>query len=305
MMSGWRFHVWCVLFGTLFLRAHASTIQQPQGQPQPANLPHAVREIFEAKCLDCHGPELPRPKGRFGYVLDLARVAENPDYVVKGSPEKSELYLMLRHDEMPGEDADVPPLTENEKEIVRRWIEIGAPSEVVPPVEKIVATTATAAAAVAAPPPPRLPLWKRTVRWIGRFHPISTHFPVALMFVAVVAEGFAWWTARVVWLVTVRFLVVCAALGALTAAGLGWINAAFSSYTGQLAPVLRWHRWLGTFTSCWIVVCATLALRRGCNERSDARRTFRGALLFGALLVGISGFLGSALIYGLNHYAWD
>jgi hypothetical protein len=34
------------------------------------------------------------------------------------------------------------------------------------------------------------------------------------------------------------------------------------------------------------------------------RQRFRGALLVGALLVGLSGFLGSALIYGLDHYAW-
>ena len=34
------------------------------------------------------------------------------------------------------------------------------------------------------------------------------------------------------------------------------------------------------------------------------RQQFRGALLLGAALVGISGFLGSALIYGLDHYAW-
>src|SRR5688500_20251037 len=75
-----------------------------------------VREIFEAKCLDCHGPELPRPKGKFGYVLDLKRMADNPDYVERGNPEKSELYQMVATDEMPGEDANVPPLTDDEKE---------------------------------------------------------------------------------------------------------------------------------------------------------------------------------------------
>src|ERR1700728_3651996 len=86
-----------------------------------------VREIFEAKCLDCHGPELPRPKGKFGYVLDLKRVAENPDYIEKGHPEKSELFKMVFNDEMPGEDANVPPLTKEEKDIVKQWIEAGAP----------------------------------------------------------------------------------------------------------------------------------------------------------------------------------
>src|SRR5881275_1357391 len=67
-----------------------------------------VHDIFEAKCLDCHGPELPRPKGKFGYVLDLKRVAENPDYVTRGKAETSEIFKMVFNDEMPGEDANVP-----------------------------------------------------------------------------------------------------------------------------------------------------------------------------------------------------
>jgi hypothetical protein len=45
-------------------------------------------------------------------VLDLKRVAENPDYIIAGEPEKSELYTMVRDDEMPGDDAKVPPLTD-------------------------------------------------------------------------------------------------------------------------------------------------------------------------------------------------
>jgi hypothetical protein len=41
----------------------------------PVNLAFAVRNIFAAKCVECHGSDLPRPKGRFGYVLDLERLA--------------------------------------------------------------------------------------------------------------------------------------------------------------------------------------------------------------------------------------
>src|SRR5690242_13521214 len=33
-----------------------------------------VLRVFAAKCAGCHGPNLPKPKGRFGYVLDLRRV---------------------------------------------------------------------------------------------------------------------------------------------------------------------------------------------------------------------------------------
>jgi uncharacterized membrane protein len=257
-----------------------------------------VRDIFERKCLDCHGPELPRPKGKFGHVLDLKRVAENPDYVVRGDPEKSDIYVMVRDDEMPGEDASVPPLTPAEKETVRRWVEIGAPHEL-PGAEK-----EQPAVSVSEVTAPVMPTWKRAIRWIGRFHPVSTHFPVALMYVAVLAEAFAWWTRRESWLQTVRFLVVLGALGAMATASLGWINASFTSYVGSSVAILKWHRWLGTLTAIWTVVCAVLVVIAECREGSAERQRFRGALLIGAALVGVTGFLGSALIYGLDHYSW-
>jgi uncharacterized membrane protein len=257
-----------------------------------------VREIFEAKCLDCHGPELPRPKGKFGYILDLKRVADNPDYIIRKNPEKSELYTMVLKDEMPGEDANVPPLTKDEKDLVKQWIELGAPE---PPQTADAAPSATKVAEAK----PLMPFWKKALRWIGRMHPVSTHFPVALMFVAVFAEGLAWWTRKDTWLQTIRFLVILAALGAIAAAALGWVNAYFASYTGQLAPVLKWHRWLGTGTAVWAIVCAGLVVINECREGTVERQRFRGALLLGAALVGITGFLGSALIYGLDHYAWN
>ena len=255
-----------------------------------------VREIFEAKCTECHGPELPRPKGKFGYVLDLKRVAANAEYIVRGHPEKSDLYDMVFKEDMPGEDANVPPLTLDEKETVRRWIEAGAPE---PAAAEHSAPTAVAGSAEI-----KMPAWKRALRWLGRLHPVSTHFPVALMFVAVFAEGLAWWTQRPSWLQTVRLLVVLAALGAVAAVALGWINAYFTSYVGQSASILGWHRWLGTGTGVWAVVCAGLAMLGKCEEGTKDRQRFRGALLLGAALTGVTGFLGSALIYGLDHYAW-
>lgn len=260
-----------------------------------------VREIFVAKCVDCHGPDLPRPKGKFGYVLDLKRVAANPEYIVHGQPALSDLYKMIRDDDMPGEDAKVPALTSAEKETVRRWIELGAPEPVGKVAPKGVAITAVPDPA--AKPKVEMPTWQRALRWIGRFHPVSTHFPVALMLVAVLAEGLAWWTGRASWQQTVRFLVIVAALGAVATGVLGWINAAFTSYVGQNAAILTWHRWLGTATAVWALVCAALAVMDECREGTPARQRFRGALLAGAALVSVTGFLGSALIYGLDHYA--
>lgn len=281
--------------------ARAGAPTAPVAREERLLLAAEVRAIFEAKCLDCHGPELPRPKGRFGHVLDLKRVAENPEYVVRGEPELSEIYVMVRDDEMPGEDANVPPLTPEEKEKVRRWIEIGAPHEAPPAAGS---GGGPSPGAGSEPPPLEMPFWKRAIRWIGKWHPVSTHFPVALMFVAAFAEGLAWWTRRASWLETVRLLIVLAAFGALVAAGLGWVNAWFTSYVGKAVVILQWHQWLGTFTAIWATICAALSFAGPCTEGSRQRQRFRGALLVGTALVGISGFLGSALIYGLDHYAW-
>ena len=276
---------------------HAGEVKVAPPEEQAA-VAHRVREIFEAKCKQCHGPELPRPKGKFGYVLDLKRMAGNPDYVIRGDPEHSELYTMVRDDEMPGEDADVPALSMEEKETVRRWVEMGAPAD-----PAAVPDTQAPAAAIL-PAKTVQPFWQQALRWIGKFHPVTTHFPVALMMVAVLAEGLAWWTRRESWSHTVRFLVVLAALGALSAGVLGWVNAYFSSYSKATGALLWWHRWFGTATTLWALVCAALSILSPCAEGTPERQRFRGALVLGAALVSVTGFLGSALIYGLEHYAW-
>ncbi len=253
-----------------------------------------VHDIFEAKCADCHGPELPRPKGKFGYVLDLRRIAANPDYVVPGKPDKSDLFTMVNDEEMPGEDANVPPLTAEEKAAVKRWIEAGAPGDL----------PGGAKRPSVPPAPPKKapePFFRHLLRWSGQLHPVTTHFPIALMLVAVLAEGLAWATKRESWRHTVQFLVVLAALGGIVAAVLGWINASFSSYNKALWALLWWHRWMGTGAALWAVVCAFASFAPGADKE---RHYFRIALFIGGGLVGLSGFLGGSLIYGLDHYLW-
>src|SRR6266567_1616920 len=87
----------------------------------PAALPAAererdlaaqVRSVFSAKCAGCHGPNLAKPKGRFGYVLDLARVGGNREMIVPSFPEESELWELVHRGEMPPEESPTGPLSE-------------------------------------------------------------------------------------------------------------------------------------------------------------------------------------------------
>ena len=266
------------------------------GKEEKLKLASAVYTVFEAKCADCHGSHLPKPKGKFGYVLDLKRVAANEKYIVPGDPKASELFQMVKNDEMPGEDADVPPLTDEEKKLVERWVQIGAPHE-------IPAHVLAAHAAAENKPEVKQPFFHRLVSWAGKFHPVSTHFPVALLMTAVLAEALAWWLQRGEWMLLVRFLVVLGALSSVPTTVLGWC-ADFPTVSGsQLATVYRFHQILGTAATVWALLCATLVCIAECEEGSISRRRFRGALLVGAFFVGLVGFLGGVLNAGaLDHY---
>jgi mono/diheme cytochrome c family protein len=95
---------------------------------EPADLASAVRNIFSAKCAECHGSDLPRPKGKFGYVLDLERLAGNAHVVVPFKPDESKLRQLVRDEEMPPEYARAGSLTKEQKEVIRKWIESGSPA---------------------------------------------------------------------------------------------------------------------------------------------------------------------------------
>lgn len=234
--------------------------------------------IFSAKCAGCHGASLSKPKGRFGYVLDLARVAANREMVVPSFPDESELWELVYRGEMPPDDSPTGPLSEAEKGVIRAWIAAGAP-------ENLPETTSSAP--VPAPD-------KGILRWLGPFHLLAVHFPVALLISAAIIEFCALHGSQVP-TPSVRFCVLVGAASALITAALGWIYA--SSGNGTRAPrILGLHRWIGTATAAWAVGTAFFS---GREERRGVRTAwFRAWLWFGAVLVAAEGHLGGMLVHG-------
>ena len=249
-----------------------------------------VHAIFQSRCIDCHGADLERPKGKFGYVLDLARVAANPKMIVPGDPAKSELYQTVFHNEMPPPESKRPPLTAQEKEVIKTWIEYGA---------------LPGSPDTNSPNRQPLTLPRRIIRDLGQFHPPSAHFPIALLLVALPAEFMWMLTRNDPWKAITRFCVVLGAATAVITATLGWCDALFSTYAGASASILLWHRWVGTATAVWAALVAALSelsSRRGNSPPWCCR--FRFTLVVGAILVSAAGYLGASLIYGLNHFSW-
>lgn len=257
------------------------------------DLPSETLAVFSNKCAICHGPNLAKPKGRFGYVLDLARIANNREMVVPSSPDESELWDLVKRGEMPPPESPGGPLSAAQKETIRAWIAAGAPATGTKS-----ATLAPQDAApqeeIAAVPAPR--------HWLsnlGRMHVVIVHFPIALLIAAVMGEAWSLWRGSRTPAQSVRFCVLIGTAGALAAAALGWLQA-WSGYGIGMPRILDLHRWLGTATAIWAI--GTVLLSEWDVRRGLRSHWFRAWSMIGALLVGISGHLGGVLVHGEDFF---
>lgn len=87
-----------------------------------AELPYQVREILRRHCLDCHGDTA---KGGIK-LLDRALLVEQRQVVRPSSPETSELFDLVAGGSMP--PGNRPKVPAEEQDLLRSWIQAGAPS---------------------------------------------------------------------------------------------------------------------------------------------------------------------------------
>jgi uncharacterized membrane protein/mono/diheme cytochrome c family protein len=257
-----------------------------------------VRVMFSQKCAICHGPDLPNPQGRFGYVTDLKRVASNPEMVIPGKPGESELWALVSHGEMPPADSPRGPLSTTEKDTVRAWIAAGAPDIREP-------SAGSSAPALhpeeTAPAPVSLSPTARLVRFLGKFHLLVLHFPIALLVAAGLAELLVAWRGSRAPSPTVQFCLALAALAIVPTVVLGWLHAASGHGVGA-RQVLSLHRWLGTVAGAGVLlaaVCVWWDARRGVRSWCG-----RVALAVGVLLVGTTAHFGGLLSHGRDFFDW-
>lgn len=283
---------WSTACAVLVVAGVSETVraESPSGG---SDLATEVQAIFARKCAGCHGPDLPSPKGRFGYVLDLRRIAGNPEMVIPDRPEESELWLLVSRGEMPPTDSPRGPLGAAEKETVRAWIAAGAPEpraapRTVTPVSEPVAGPDLASA-------------DRFVRFLGKLHLLLLHFPIALVLAAGVGELLAARRGSREPSASVGFCLALAAAAVVPTVALGWLHAA--SGHGVASPqLLSAHRWLGTLTGAWLLVAA-LWFRR--DRRRGARsRGGRLALVAAGLFVTATAHAGGLLAHGRDFFAW-
>ena len=142
-----------------------------------------------------------------------------------------------------------------------------------------------------------------TLTWVGilgRLHPLSIHFPIALLVVAALLECIAWATGSKLLHELSKINLYIGTLSALLAAPLGWAAAANTNPSRDLLEILEVHRWVGTATAVWACLCAWIASQSARNKQFLI--SYRATLLVGALLVSISGHFGGMLVFGANYF---
>ncbi len=139
--------------------------------------------------------------------------------------------------------------------------------------------------------------FEKTLAYLGNFHSLLVHFPIALFLTAALAQGLLLTGRKGNLESVVRFTVWVGAFGALVAGLLGWAHA--GPTPAHESSVMMSHRWIGTALLVGGFAMAFLMEAARHSKNTGAMTiVFNLALFLMAAFVAINGFLGGALAHG-------
>lgn len=117
-----------------------SSIPGPEVSAHPVNPPAPEKIDFEKQvlpllrrsCFECHSGELKKPKGgiRLDDLESIREKSKTDSLIFPHKPERSSLYRSLNlpagHEDVMPPEGEATPLTPEEKDAVRRWLQEGA-----------------------------------------------------------------------------------------------------------------------------------------------------------------------------------
>jgi len=140
------------------------------------------------------------------------------------------------------------------------------------------------------------------VTFLGKFHPMMTHFPIALILTAFlfVVLGFFWKSGPYDTISV--YLLYIASLSSIVTVTLGLMAGAGASYPTFLADYFTTHRLLGITTGVFTLLTTYFGYRLLHGKQSEMIWIYRLSLLVTAILVGVTGHFGATLVFGPDYF---
>lgn len=141
--------------------------------------------------------------------------------------------------------------------------------------------------------------------FLGRLHPVSVHFPIALFVMAGICELAFAFSGRDFLRASAGFNLLAGWISGAAAGVLGWINAASYGAADELA-LLSQHRWSAIALMLTSGIGLTIwPWSKSEKPASTARTTTaRIVLTIVVVLTVVTGHLGGSLVFGANHLSW-
>jgi hypothetical protein len=145
------------------------------------------------------------------------------------------------------------------------------------------------------------------LEWLGKFHLLLLHFPLALALAAAAREAWSVWcgwrrliSSRLNAEEDVHFCLLAAALFAVPTTIAGWLHALDGS-GGSYPGTLLLHRWLGT-AACVLIVMAAWSAEL--DMQAGRRHLVTRVLIFlSALVVSLTGHFGGLMAHGPDFFS--
>ncbi|MDB6169270.1 MAG: hypothetical protein JWM88_2134 [Verrucomicrobia bacterium] len=129
-------------------------------------------------------------------------------------------------------------------------------------------------------------------RFLGRFHPLSVHLPIALILLVPLLELAGRRESRAHLRHTAAFVLLLATICALASVALGWIHAWSGGFGG---PLVASHYRAG------LLLAAACVAALGCRAWLGPRKTYAALLVAVVALMGWTSHLGGSLTHGQTY----
>jgi hypothetical protein len=107
--------------------AQIAPVAAHTSQDSPGIFASRIRPILAARCYSCHGPDLQQNGLRLDSLAAVLKGSDNGRVIVPGDSQRSPLVRRLLAMDRPRMPYGAPPLSAEDMDLIRKWIDQGAP----------------------------------------------------------------------------------------------------------------------------------------------------------------------------------